>query len=640
MSEISLKVKAFFTSEQAASLNTVFNEAMAEGEAEFQEVIKGLSVDTKKLDISRWYLVRSSYFRGCLSFGAYGRGEETDVCKVMERLGAELIAVEAFDDRVAEKYELGWRNGKQITQRTLRAELKKRDPHLAFLDAITRGNANAVAEFIADGVELNAEVGGTSTPLMYAADNGRANIIELLIGAGADVNYTNKHRRTALIYSLRHIADQIDHDDISALELLLMAGANPNVLSVNPYKIVSKMRPNAEYVTPLMLASKRSPLAVTLLTNYSADVNLSNGQGHTPLMFAANTYLQASLPCVSPLIKCGADLNAMDEEGNTCVDYADSDEVRYMLRSEGARYATFKYGDNAVDNLYRAIEYDDMEMVDEISRTINIHEGSEIGGYKRWPLTSAIAKRRFQIARYLVNTGSDPKSIDQEHTAYCKNRKNLLCAACEAGRLDAVQLLLDHGVNRDFVNDTGETAMDAALNCRLPKEYAEVNQIVEVLLQNNVPKGNSLASVAQNGHNDVADLLLKEGALDETVDVQKTFEAAIFGKNLELIKNCKKWFVDHGASLFHLTCFQITGGKRWDAEDLEFKVSAALALISEGINVNELYGNTCYWCPLQSITMALIESDSLAEDGSENAHDISGSPACCGCDSRLRTFDV
>ena len=55
-------------------------------------------------------------------------------------------------------------------------------------DAAYEGNIEAVKQHIADGADVNAENQHGWTPLLFASANGHKEIVELLIGAGADVN--------------------------------------------------------------------------------------------------------------------------------------------------------------------------------------------------------------------------------------------------------------------------------------------------------------------------------------------------------------------------------------------------------------------------------------------------------------------
>jgi len=64
--------------------------------------------------------------------------------------------------------------------------------------AVRDGNTEAVKQFIANGVDVNAKDDNGWTPLYWSADKGHKEIAELLITAGADVNAKGRSGRTPL----------------------------------------------------------------------------------------------------------------------------------------------------------------------------------------------------------------------------------------------------------------------------------------------------------------------------------------------------------------------------------------------------------------------------------------------------------
>jgi ankyrin repeat protein len=73
--------------------------------------------------------------------------------------------------------------------------------------AISKGDVEAVRKFIEYGVDVN-EVSNDHTPLMIAARYNRAEIIQMLLKAGADVKYRNARGMTAV-----KIAQQFNAED-------------------------------------------------------------------------------------------------------------------------------------------------------------------------------------------------------------------------------------------------------------------------------------------------------------------------------------------------------------------------------------------------------------------------------------------
>ncbi|WP_158275706.1 acyltransferase family protein [Marinilabilia rubra] len=89
--------------------------------------------------------------------------------------------------------------------------------------AVIKDDTNTVIEYIKSGSDLNiAEASGGSSPLITAALFGRTEIANLLINAGADINFTNNDGSTAL-----HTAAFFCRADI--VELLLENGVDQSI---------------------------------------------------------------------------------------------------------------------------------------------------------------------------------------------------------------------------------------------------------------------------------------------------------------------------------------------------------------------------------------------------------------------------
>ena len=89
-----------------------------------------------------------------------------------------------------------------------------------FFGAIRENDITKFQEFIDSGGDVNVEDKYGDTALIYAAQWGDEDIVELLIKHGADVNAKDKHSRTALSASI------LGKKKIA--ELLINAGADVN----------------------------------------------------------------------------------------------------------------------------------------------------------------------------------------------------------------------------------------------------------------------------------------------------------------------------------------------------------------------------------------------------------------------------
>ncbi len=87
-------------------------------------------------------------------------------------------------------------------------------------------NIDLIKKLIALGADVNAgNRHYNDTPLMQAINNGRLDVAQLLIDAGADIAVVNKIGRTALFYA----AGTTHGDRIKSLNFLLENGADPSV---------------------------------------------------------------------------------------------------------------------------------------------------------------------------------------------------------------------------------------------------------------------------------------------------------------------------------------------------------------------------------------------------------------------------
>src|SRR4051812_11160465 len=71
----------------------------------------------------------------------------------------------------------------------------------AFRSAVTSGNLPAVRAFLDSGVSINVRDQEAGTPLLWAAESDRSDIVRELIQRDADVNAQNATGWTALFYA-------------------------------------------------------------------------------------------------------------------------------------------------------------------------------------------------------------------------------------------------------------------------------------------------------------------------------------------------------------------------------------------------------------------------------------------------------
>lgn len=115
-------------------------------------------------------------------------------------------------------------------------ENKTAKPKIDIFSAVFMNNVEVVKQHIEAGSDLNAsEPTNKSTPLITAAAFGKYEVAELLINAGADLNYKNNDGSTAL-----HTAAFFGHENM--VKLLLKNNADitiKNNVGKTAYELVS-----------------------------------------------------------------------------------------------------------------------------------------------------------------------------------------------------------------------------------------------------------------------------------------------------------------------------------------------------------------------------------------------------------------
>ena len=304
------------------------------------------------------------------------------------------------------------------------------------LASIRAGDAGTIEQLLRSGVHPNGHDASGDTPLMYAAAFASEAVMRLLLDAGADVNAANQNRATALMWATHDAAkvrllldrgaavNAARFDGATALlsaalrgnaqvvRMLIAAGADVRkgsvsapwnltlpqiVLTTNdaamrdfldpaeavPQKVaqwnpapltrwlltsVYSWRPqpastNSDLVSALLDAGANpnevvSQLALTapvlsrvarladvptmrVLLEHGANPNARGSGGLTPLMMAAAT--KADPTMVQLLLAKGADVSVQDESGNSALDWAlrlgDTEASRALRRAGGLEMA-------------------------------------------------------------------------------------------------------------------------------------------------------------------------------------------------------------------------------------------------------------------------------------------------------------
>ncbi len=231
-----------------------------------------------------------------------------------------------------------------------KVDTKLRSGFSAFFFAIREGRAHTVHRFLENGCDVNAIMASSQrykfgrdrvrmTPLLIAVENGHFELARDLLEKGADPNasptgYSALHALTWVRKPIRGDGDPspIGSGNISSLDmvrLLVAGGADPNQRLSRGKSELGRFTYSGS--TAFLLAAQAGDLPLAqLLIELGADPTIPNADGTTPLLAAtgvgalgdgdesAGTEDEA-IAMVEYLLQLGADINAVDDNGETAV---------------------------------------------------------------------------------------------------------------------------------------------------------------------------------------------------------------------------------------------------------------------------------------------------------------------------------
>jgi ankyrin repeat protein len=191
---------------------------------------------------------------------------------------------------------------------------------LSLIHAVEMERIDIVEEFLKRGADPGTKFGSSSTLLIRAVEKQDLPMVRLLLKYGASVN-TSDEKPSALMHA-------IFQGNRSIVKCLLDHDANTN-LSVTYNNIVC--------YTPLIQAvTRRRSSIVEQLLQYGADVNAIDEKGNSAIMIAAKNN---DVPMVSLLLQYAPDVNIQNKKGCDAKSLTKSKEVRLVLKNyESERY--------------------------------------------------------------------------------------------------------------------------------------------------------------------------------------------------------------------------------------------------------------------------------------------------------------
>ena len=155
------------------------------------------------------------------------------------------------------------------------------------MEAARRGNLTTVHLLLASGADPNAsEANGGQDALMWGAAQRHAAVIDELVRHGADVNARSKGGFTALMFAAQQ-------GDAESIRVLLGAEANPNDVA-----------PTTKVTALLAASAMGRTKAATVLLDGGAEPNVADATGYTPLHYAARR--KGAVGIITALLAHGA----------------------------------------------------------------------------------------------------------------------------------------------------------------------------------------------------------------------------------------------------------------------------------------------------------------------------------------------
>jgi len=335
------------------------------------------------------------------------------------------------------------------------------------------------------------------TPLYVACQNGRKEVVSMLLEASVDTDKTTKQGLTPLC-----IACQKGHKEI--VSMLLEFGVDKDKAGMN-------IRSPGDGLTPLTAACwKDHREIVSLLLEAGADKDKADSHGTTPLCIACeNEHKEV----ISLLLEAGANTDKTDSGGysplHVMCQFTQSKEIVSLLLAAGADKDKRTDDENGSTPLYIACESNHKEIVSLLLEAGADKDKATNDGFT--PLYTACERYHKEMVSILLKAGADKDKADIDGTTP-------LFIACEKDHREIVSMLLAAGADKDKATNDGWTPLFYA--CQ--NGYTEV---VSMLLEAGADKDKAtnndvtpLLVACHPGHTEVVSLLVEAGADQNKAD--------------------------------------------------------------------------------------------------------------------------
>lgn len=397
-----------------------------------------------------------------------------------------------------------------------------------FVESARNSDVRVVGLFLTAGMDVDSDDQGI-TALMHAAANNDAQMTQLLLDAGANVNYSETVGIAASSADpniLRLLLDhQASNDTIDRAFVFAAPTAGPDNLALLWEKVSARHKVASRGLLNIAEGMEDNCAAggverVRYQLQLGADPNITDDDGYFPLLYLSRG---KCIDAARLLLEGGADINARCAcpgwlaGGWTALLVASDHEeslqmVELLLERNADMQARTNDGSNA---LALAVEKNNSAVVDLlISKRIDINAADSAGVTA---LMNASGDGRLDIMRLLIAAGADVNAqskrgytalmrasresnaetvgylLKENASAELKTSEGLtaLMLAAQQGNVDTVQMLIAHGAQPAARDQTGRTAAELAAVSLADEGRRDSREKILYLLRQKDPGGKS-----------------------------------------------------------------------------------------------------------------------------------------------------
>lgn len=363
---------------------------------------------------------------------------------------------------------------------------------------------------LAHGANVDQQSVNGFSPMHIAAQEGKPEIVRLLIEAGGRLDLKDCRNRTPL--------DAVQTDRSQKLEIMIRYKKDATVIDAAKYDqpaILEKLVQQGAHIntvdkqnneaTGLIIASKKNhDKVVGKFIELGADINIQDKEGNTALHYAAE---RGHHEVVYLLLSAGADITLRNREGYTALNLAaQNDELRTIQLFKDA------YPDVEVTSKPERQEHRDltigpsgeiMKDPNEMRKALKEMARKELSQRLQHPLHKAAVQGDLKAIVDILESGKEDVNL------YDDNDSTPLMYACCFGDPNMIHLLIDKGAQVNVQNKMGLTPLHIAVS-------SGEKEMVQVLLSRGADAKletqnqlNPLEVATLTEHDDIAQMIRK-----------------------------------------------------------------------------------------------------------------------------------